>query len=132
MIGEEGDFTINVQPTIKYLSIPLNPIIPTTKTSNPIYSISSRITITDQSQQQWLPTNTTHLTCYLKDHLQKPLTFRLDEIINHTNVRYLTLIVMIDDYSLHNNNLISFGFGFRTKLGPFKFDWRFDSSRIRQ
>ncbi|EGG19155.1 hypothetical protein DFA_02402 [Cavenderia fasciculata] len=85
-----GHFTIKVPPVTKYLSIPLY-------SSTKIYSISSRITVTkpidQQSQQQqlWLPHNTTHLTCYSKN--RPNMVFRLDEVINHTNVGYLTIIV---------------------------------------
>ncbi|EGG19136.1 hypothetical protein DFA_02383 [Cavenderia fasciculata] len=92
-----GDFKIDISsPSIKYLSIPLNPITNTTSDIFSSYSISSMITtletITNQPKQQWLPPNTTHLSCYLKNHAYEPLTFRLDEIVNHTNVRYLSLI----------------------------------------
>ncbi|EGG15321.1 hypothetical protein DFA_10155 [Cavenderia fasciculata] len=116
---KQGDYTIDVPPTIKNLSIVLRHqqhklLKMNDKLENPIYSISSRIdkSITTQQskQQQWLPTNTTHLTCYLKDHLQKPLTFRLDEIINHTNVRYLTLIVTIDDDEVNFDDEVNLQF----------------------
>ncbi|EGG17345.1 hypothetical protein DFA_08340 [Cavenderia fasciculata] len=85
-------------PTIKYLWIPLNPI-QLGHDGYLIYSIKSRIpkTITDQLQQpqpqKWLPANTTHLTCYLTISSQVSLKFRLNEVINHTNVRYLTLVI---------------------------------------
>ncbi|EGG17424.1 hypothetical protein DFA_08419 [Cavenderia fasciculata] len=92
----KGDFTIdNIPPTIKYLSITLNHT-PNISNSPPIYSISSRISKINQLQQ-WLSVNTTHLTCdiigvkYVAGRYNKTGAFRLDEIINHTNVRYLQL-----------------------------------------
>ncbi|EGG19148.1 hypothetical protein DFA_02395 [Cavenderia fasciculata] len=87
----QGDFKINIPPITKDLSISLNPNLDSN--SLQIYSISTRINkpTIDQSQQ-WLPINTTHLTCFLKDsRYYRMMAFRLDEVINHTNVRYLTL-----------------------------------------
>ncbi|EGG19211.1 hypothetical protein DFA_02459 [Cavenderia fasciculata] len=79
-----GDHTIQVPLTIKYLSIRLK------RTPNTfIYSISSRITDPIISQQ-WLPMNTTHLTCTFTHHLR--ISFRLDQVINHTSVTNLYLI----------------------------------------
>ncbi|EGG17445.1 hypothetical protein DFA_08440 [Cavenderia fasciculata] len=81
--------TIDNIPPVKKLSL----LLPLPKENwiadIPIYSITSRISV---SQQQWLSSNTTHLTCRLSTHLSKG-AFRLDEIINHTNVRYLRLII---------------------------------------
>ncbi|EGG17417.1 hypothetical protein DFA_08412 [Cavenderia fasciculata] len=86
----EGDFVIEHMPPItKYLLIPLNSY----QYDTPVYSISSILTkrITSQ-QQQWLPQNTTHLTCQLMCFSPTKVSFRLDEVINHTNVRYLSII----------------------------------------
>ncbi|EGG17331.1 hypothetical protein DFA_08326 [Cavenderia fasciculata] len=102
LVDLEGEYTIDtIPPTIKYLTIPLkqNTKHYLTLLSNPpIYSISSKIsnnkTIVSQQQQQWLPLNTTHLTCQLLcSFVESKLAFRLDEVINHTNVRYLTLYI---------------------------------------
>ncbi|EGG19209.1 hypothetical protein DFA_02457 [Cavenderia fasciculata] len=108
-----------IPPTIKNLSIRLTK--PTDKQilethGYPIFSISSRVKTTNnqsqpQQQQLWLPSNITHLTCLIL--IESRAAFRLDEIINHTNVRYLSL----DTYttSLHftiqrldnnNNNVL--------------------------
>ncbi|EGG17440.1 hypothetical protein DFA_08435 [Cavenderia fasciculata] len=93
LVNIENDFTIDIPPITKYLSItlvkPKPPNIPL------IFSIGSRITKPpinqQQQQQQWLSPNTTHLTCHLSDVPKG--AFRLDEIINHTNVRYLSLVI---------------------------------------
>ncbi|EGG21036.1 hypothetical protein DFA_00906 [Cavenderia fasciculata] len=98
LIQIKSNYTIdNLPPTIKYLSILLN------NTNNdrsqkypPIFSINSRLS--NISQIQWLPYNTTHLTCQLEITLQQG-AFRLDQVINHTNVRHLCLI--ISDTILH-------------------------------
>ncbi|EGG19137.1 hypothetical protein DFA_02384 [Cavenderia fasciculata] len=90
-----GDFTINVPPITKYLSLQLKPFL--APDGIPFFSLGSKIDrslMSQQSQQQqWLPINTTHLTCHLgeKTNDKKKLGFRLDEVINHTNVRYLSL-----------------------------------------
>ncbi|EGG19141.1 hypothetical protein DFA_02388 [Cavenderia fasciculata] len=96
----KGYSTIDIPPITKYLSLSLepNPKPGPNDPQLPIYSISSRIpiTITDQSQQ-WLPVNTTHLTCGIPRDLRRNsekdwvVAFRLDEVINHTTVRYLSL-----------------------------------------
>ncbi|EGG19149.1 hypothetical protein DFA_02396 [Cavenderia fasciculata] len=93
----QGDFKINIPPITKNLSISLNPNLDSDDPQ--IYSISTRINKPTIDQSQWLPINTTHLTCFLKDsRYNKMMAFRLDEVINHTNVRYLTL-------SLYNSKL---------------------------
>ncbi|EGG24164.1 hypothetical protein DFA_06310 [Cavenderia fasciculata] len=83
----------NIPPPVTNLSIPL-------KRSGKLwsdYSITSKLTKAIVSQQQqWLPLNTTHLTCKLWVVSPK-FVFRLDEVINHTNVRDLSII--IDDFS---------------------------------
>ncbi|EGG17442.1 hypothetical protein DFA_08437 [Cavenderia fasciculata] len=89
VININGDYTLdNLPPTIKHLSISL------TKTR---CSISERIPKAisadqQQKQPQWLPLSTTHLTCDLNDISAPQVFFRLDQVINHTNVRNLTLI----------------------------------------
>ncbi|EGG17343.1 hypothetical protein DFA_08338 [Cavenderia fasciculata] len=60
------------------------------------YSIRSMINKTTiLSQQQWLPHNTTHLHIHLEDDQERDDypkgIFRLDQVINHTNVRYLSI-----------------------------------------
>ncbi|EGG17420.1 hypothetical protein DFA_08415 [Cavenderia fasciculata] len=88
LVDSQGAFTIDIPPITKYLSIYLD-------SERKVYSISTRIPeniITEQ--QQWFPSNTTHLTCKLKGDEG---SFRLDQVINHTNVRYLTLC--LSDYS---------------------------------
>ncbi|EGG19062.1 hypothetical protein DFA_02306 [Cavenderia fasciculata] len=95
----QGLSTFTLPPTTKYLTISMCtdqlPYIP-------IFSIQNRITIpkvqSQQQQQQWLPCNTTHLNCRMTFSHSK-WSLRLDEIINHTNVRYLTLFMT-------NNNTI--------------------------
>ncbi|EGG19156.1 hypothetical protein DFA_02403 [Cavenderia fasciculata] len=94
-----GDFTIDIPPITKYLSIRLKKTTKLTPDGIPIYSIASKISktiiTTDQqrSQQQWLPHNTTHLTLVPKRKINWKRAFKLDEIINHTNVRYLSFII---------------------------------------
>ncbi|EGG19140.1 hypothetical protein DFA_02387 [Cavenderia fasciculata] len=66
----------------------------------PIFSISSRVKIT---KPQWLPHNTTHLTC----DLRSPSTFptkalRLDE----TNVRYLIIDIFYKVFQFSIQRLI--------------------------
>ncbi|EGG24186.1 hypothetical protein DFA_06333 [Cavenderia fasciculata] len=62
-----------------------------------IFSITSKLTKDVVSQQQqWLPPSITHLTCKLLGDISE-FVFRLDEVINHTNVRDLSII--IDDFS---------------------------------
>ncbi|EGG19138.1 hypothetical protein DFA_02385 [Cavenderia fasciculata] len=90
------DFTINVPPITKYLLIPLEPNY--SEDGIPIYSIGSKIDntiIQSQQQQQWLPVNTTHLTCrFCKATTGRKVAFRLDEVINHTNVTYLNIWII--------------------------------------
>ncbi|EGG17333.1 hypothetical protein DFA_08328 [Cavenderia fasciculata] len=91
----EGCFIDTVPPVTKYLSIPLQHI-DKSEYDHPIYSLTSVISETTTYQQsQWLPPNTTHLTCRILDKRKEPykIIFRLDEIINHTNVRHLSLII---------------------------------------
>ncbi|EGG19139.1 hypothetical protein DFA_02386 [Cavenderia fasciculata] len=84
------DFTINVPLITKYLLIPLDAVHSTDDTQ--FYSLGSKISKSIILQPQWLPVNTTHLTCQLWNASKdKKLGFRLDEIINRTNVRYLSL-----------------------------------------
>ncbi|EGG19205.1 hypothetical protein DFA_02453 [Cavenderia fasciculata] len=97
LFGIEGDYIIDhVPPTIKYLSIPLTKSFD----DDSIFSITSRIPIPIPSQQPsqqppqqqlWLPSNTTHLSCLICHDENSDVAFRLDEVINHTNVRYLTI-----------------------------------------
>ncbi|EGG17336.1 hypothetical protein DFA_08331 [Cavenderia fasciculata] len=94
--GIEDDFKFEVPQTIKYLSISLthgHNLMPYNQQPLSIFSISSKIiTISQQQQQQqqqWLPHNTTHLTCDIRSLF--PALFRLDEVINHTNVSTLHL-----------------------------------------
>ncbi|EGG17254.1 hypothetical protein DFA_08244 [Cavenderia fasciculata] len=83
--------------TIKYLSMALKPNHEVEKKDLkglPIYSIGSKFTKKITSFQQHLPINITHLTCYMRMRmLYYKVLFRLDEIINQTNVIYLTIIV---------------------------------------
>ncbi|EGG17422.1 hypothetical protein DFA_08417 [Cavenderia fasciculata] len=114
-ISIKGDFTIdNIPPSIKYLSMSVS----RTKnaTNGPqTFSISSRLSSTITSQQQpWLPHNTTHLTCGLWERYQSVGgSFKLDEVINHTNVRYLTIIISSTPFQFsiqrldpNNNNVL--------------------------
>ncbi|EGG17350.1 hypothetical protein DFA_08345 [Cavenderia fasciculata] len=85
-----GDFKIGaIPPTIKNLSISLNPKISPNGLS--IFSIGPRIDGTADGQvSQWLPYNTTHLTCHLTNFqmgIDSKAVFRLDQVINHTNIR---------------------------------------------
>ncbi|EGG19153.1 hypothetical protein DFA_02400 [Cavenderia fasciculata] len=93
----DGNFAINIPPITKYLTLSLNPTPNSGSPKIPIYSISSRLNKPiDKSQTQWLPIHTTHLACFLNDpkyHIH--ISFRLDEIINYTNVRYLSFIIGI-------------------------------------
>ncbi|EGG17452.1 hypothetical protein DFA_08447 [Cavenderia fasciculata] len=93
-----GDFTIDIPSITKHLSISLTKlpqldldspsIFKLKKDEHPIFSIGSRISKTISQSQQWLPINTTHLTCNLRDTMYNLNgAFRLDEVINHTNVR---------------------------------------------
>ncbi|EGG17455.1 hypothetical protein DFA_08450 [Cavenderia fasciculata] len=91
LFGIEDDYTLDVPPTIKYLSISLNQL----QRAIPVYSICSKISNPTQLLPQWLPPNTTHLTCYLKDVSTIEVAFRLDQVINHTNVRYLDIIIKL-------------------------------------
>ncbi|EGG19206.1 hypothetical protein DFA_02454 [Cavenderia fasciculata] len=81
----------DIPPTIKYLFMILVPDEKPVKLFKrfTIFSISFIIPKNIQQQQLWLPQNTTHLTLQICN--QPQVAFRLDEIINHTNVRYLTL-----------------------------------------
>ncbi|EGG17334.1 hypothetical protein DFA_08329 [Cavenderia fasciculata] len=89
VITIDDNSLIKVPPPTKYLSIFLDQNL--SPENLPIYRIGSRI-FKIINQPQWLPLNTTHLTCYLRESKIAPKTiFRLDEVINHTNVRYLTL-----------------------------------------
>ncbi|EGG17416.1 hypothetical protein DFA_08411 [Cavenderia fasciculata] len=102
----DGEFTIDIPPITKYLSITLesDPL----RRPNKYFSISSRLSksiITQQ--QQWLPSNTTHLTCKTAIYISTNGSFRLDEIINHTNVRYLSLYVS-DNTSYESDTLFQF------------------------
>ncbi|EGG19147.1 hypothetical protein DFA_02394 [Cavenderia fasciculata] len=98
LLDIEGDFMIDIPSSIKDLSIPINPIKFLNDIS--IYSISSRIKSTDDSshQQLWLPYNTIHLTCLLLNTKRNKVDFRLDEVINHTNVRYLSLSLFSETF----------------------------------
>ncbi|EGG19061.1 hypothetical protein DFA_02305 [Cavenderia fasciculata] len=94
--GMKGLFKVTIPPVTKYLSIFLSQK-QQQQQLDPIFSITSRITIPtkdqqqQQQQEQWLPINTTHLNCSMSCS-QSKWSFRLDEIINHTNVRYLSII----------------------------------------
>ncbi|EGG17418.1 hypothetical protein DFA_08413 [Cavenderia fasciculata] len=90
----KGNITINkIPPTIKYLSIVLPTKLNIGLNTSPVYSISSKITSIDITQPQWLPQNTTHLTINVNNATKYPLLFRLDQVINHTNVRYLSISI---------------------------------------
>ncbi|EGG19210.1 hypothetical protein DFA_02458 [Cavenderia fasciculata] len=83
------DYTIQVPPTIKNLGLrlTLQPGVARSHTYGyPIFSISFRV---PKDQPQWLPPTTTELTCILWN--EQRAAFRLDEVINHTNVRDLTI-----------------------------------------
>ncbi|EGG17447.1 hypothetical protein DFA_08442 [Cavenderia fasciculata] len=103
--------TIENIPSVKNLLIALRqPEKPWEISDYPIFSIASRISFgTDQppsqQQQQWLSPNTTHLTCRFITRQTKCL-FRLDQIINHTNVRYLS--IQIDDRRNHDKQPFQF------------------------
>ncbi|EGG19146.1 hypothetical protein DFA_02393 [Cavenderia fasciculata] len=88
---DAADFKIDIPPITKYLSIILNPNSSTQ--SHLLFSISNRITKPSDQSKLWLPFNTTNLTVDLwcKLDFSKKLAFRLDEVINHTNVRYLSI-----------------------------------------
>ncbi|EGG17450.1 hypothetical protein DFA_08445 [Cavenderia fasciculata] len=87
----------NNPSTIKYLSMPLEIDNQKRHSNNVcIYSICSKFTNSILSQQQWLPINTTHLICHLDDRTKS--SFRLDQVINHTNVRYLTIAIAYKPY----------------------------------
>ncbi|EGG17444.1 hypothetical protein DFA_08439 [Cavenderia fasciculata] len=100
-------------PTIKYLSISLVPDRGVSK-FHPIYSISSKLNKPIISQPQQLPPNITHLTCRYWAQFYTTVAFRLDEVINHTNVRYLDIIfsnLQHDQFSIQrldpdNNNVL--------------------------
>ncbi|EGG17332.1 hypothetical protein DFA_08327 [Cavenderia fasciculata] len=87
----------NIPPPTKYLSLILNKDLKMTPKGLSIFSIGSRLNkkIIDsnqpQQQQQWLPYNTTHLTCDLCGASSSKVAFRLDQVINHTNVRNLSI-----------------------------------------
>ncbi|EGG19063.1 hypothetical protein DFA_02307 [Cavenderia fasciculata] len=104
IIESTGSLKIGIPPTIKYLSLTLSPNPRESSNCIATHSISSRIPKPiddDQTQQQlWLPPNTTHLTCQLNHtwHHSK-WAFRLDKVINHTNVRYLSITIQ-DNYDL--------------------------------
>ncbi|EGG19143.1 hypothetical protein DFA_02390 [Cavenderia fasciculata] len=103
LIDIQGDFKFSVPPITKYLSLLILPnhnleLNLKKNVQLPIYSITSKIQKTIiADQQQWLPSNTTHLTldlCLKKlDDDSMVVAFRLDEIINHTNVRYLSITI---------------------------------------
>ncbi|EGG19065.1 hypothetical protein DFA_02309 [Cavenderia fasciculata] len=98
----QGFLTVSIPPSTKYLTIFL---LQKHQPDIPIFSILDRITKPkeDQSQQQqeqWLPINTTHLTCEMSCS-QAKWSFRLDEIINHTNIRYLS-------FSMANTTFLQF------------------------
>ncbi|EGG17346.1 hypothetical protein DFA_08341 [Cavenderia fasciculata] len=80
-----------IPPLTKYLSIAMGPEPKRFSNNIPIYSIGSRIsdTFISQSHGQWLPLNTTHLNCRLGRGSDSNVAFRLDQVINHTNVRSL-------------------------------------------
>ncbi|EGG17344.1 hypothetical protein DFA_08339 [Cavenderia fasciculata] len=99
----QGYFQMDIPSTIKYLTIFLTPDPESKKQpwlNNPLYSINTSLTDMAISQPQWLPHNTTHLTCHVGGgggddvdprEYGTHQVFRLDEVINHTNVRYLSL-----------------------------------------
>ncbi|EGG20255.1 hypothetical protein DFA_07378 [Cavenderia fasciculata] len=104
-------FKIDVPPITKYLSVSLYSV---GSEIYPIFSISSIIANSDQSQ--WLPPNTTHLTCNLYNGDPYSSTaFNLGEVINHTNVRFLNIdcVMSLVSYQLsihrldsENNNVL--------------------------
>ncbi|EGG18831.1 hypothetical protein DFA_02570 [Cavenderia fasciculata] len=90
LIDIPWEFTLGNIPPVKELSLALREPMKPWMSDYPIFSIDSRISITDQPQ--WLPHNTTHLACRLDTRLTK-CVFRLDQVINHTNVRYLSMVI---------------------------------------
>ncbi|EGG24169.1 hypothetical protein DFA_06315 [Cavenderia fasciculata] len=86
----------NIPPCITKLLMPLTKSGKLWRGGPRFYSITSRLTKAISQQPQWLPLNTTHLTCKLWGEYAV-FVFRLDEVINHTNVRDLSII--IDNFS---------------------------------
>ncbi|EGG17449.1 hypothetical protein DFA_08444 [Cavenderia fasciculata] len=115
LLDIKGDFMIDVPSTVKYLLMRL--AIPPKPWQNDIlvFSITSGLTKSINSvgnQSQWLPINTTHLTCNLNTFVTH-IAFRLDQVINHTNVRYLNINISSINYQfsiqrldLDNNNVL--------------------------
>ncbi|EGG17453.1 hypothetical protein DFA_08448 [Cavenderia fasciculata] len=88
---EGGDYRTAIPSVTKHLSITLTQY-PKQKNTLSIFSIGSKIA-KPIYHSQWLPSNTTHLNCHLKDTMYDHHgAFRLDEVINNTKVRYLNII----------------------------------------
>ncbi|EGG24161.1 hypothetical protein DFA_06307 [Cavenderia fasciculata] len=96
----QNEFVIdNIPPSITNLLMPLAKSSDWLYGGPTIFSITSRLTktVVSQQQQQWLPPSITHLTCRIwefpSNYNSPKFVFRLDEVINHTNVRDLSIII---------------------------------------
>ncbi|EGG17443.1 hypothetical protein DFA_08438 [Cavenderia fasciculata] len=93
MLNLSGDYRVSVPPTITSLSIPLfeKESIEDRSDAITVFTIAKKINIINnlQQQQEWLPNSTTHLCCRLLKKRESTVNFRLDQVINQTNVKQL-------------------------------------------
>ncbi|EGG18815.1 hypothetical protein DFA_02554 [Cavenderia fasciculata] len=96
----DGPFTLdNIPPIIKHLKVQMTRDRgqwPYPKLFS-IGSMMSKRIISQSPSELWLPQNTTHLTCNFK-YFSENAVFRLDQVINHTNVRSLSIIIQDNTY----------------------------------